>query len=203
MWGRFTKEAKAWVHYAQCEAARFGTYAVSPEHFFLALLREGKDDPALALLKRMGADVGTLQISIEHQIACARSGSQIWPPRPKEEGYADNVSAPVSIPINEESLGEFAVDAYSMHLMGLIRAEAVRRDRKEISTFYFLLGLIRQDEIRQDERMAIRLFAGTDITLQSAREEVARCEGYDVAPAAPQKPDFWKRLFGKRAVSPD
>jgi len=203
MWQRFTTGAKAWVYYAQCEAGRFGIYAVSPEHFLLALLREGGDDPALALLKQIGVDVETLQTCIESQMACALNGTQTWPPRPKEEGYANDVSAPVSIPINEENLGKFALDAYSMHLMTLIRAEAARRDSEEISSLYVLLGLIRQDEIRQDEAMAIRLFQGTEITLQSAREAVAKLEGYEAAPTVPQKPGLWSRLFGKHKAFPD
>ena len=201
MWERFTKEAKAWVHYAQCEAGRFGSYAVGPEHFFLALLREGKDDPALASLKRMGADLEELQANVECQVVSAQKGMEIWPPRPQEGGYADDPVIPARIEINQESLSEFALDAYSMHLMALIRAEAARRECKEISTFYLLLALIRQDEIRQDELTAVRLFAGTEITLQRAREEVAKCEGFEAVSPVRQKPGLWQRLFSKGDVS--
>ena len=201
MWDQFTKVAKRWVHYAQCEAARFGTYAVGPEHFFLALLREGKDDPALILLRQMHDDLAGLQANVECQVLAAQNGTQVWPPRPQEQGYARDFPAPTSIPINAGNRDQWALDAYSMHLMAMIRAEAARRNANEISTFYLLLGLIRQDEIRQDEHEAIRLFAGTDITLQGAREAVAKLEGYEAASIVPQQPGLWQRLFGKREVS--
>ncbi len=197
----YTKEAKAWIHHATCAAGHAGVYAISPEHFLLALLREGGDDPALALLKRLGVDTEALHVSVEEQIERIRSGHQTWPPRPKAEGYAESIPAPPSIPINTETLRQFALDAYSMHLIGLVRLEAGRRHEEEISTISLLLALIWQDQIRLDEPMAIRLFAGTEITMQSVREAVARLEGDEPVLPAPQKSNVWSRIFGRQKSS--
>lgn len=183
LWDQFTPEARAWVGYAQTEAGRYGTYSVGAEHFLLALLREGGDDPALALLQRLALDADTLRERAERQAAGGEKRS--WPPPPKAEGYE----------AGDENRDDFTLAESSKRLVEWALAEATRRERSEISPSYLLLGLI-----REDETSAKSLFPETGVTLESARKGVARQEK-EAPPKeekAPPSAPWWRRIFAKK-----
>lgn len=169
MWERFTQAAKYWVGYAQQEAVRHETNKVSPEHFLLALLREGGDDPALAIVKLLVPDREALVQAIEWELAQAQS--VVWPPPPQDE------------PI---MLTDGAVQS-----LQLASVEAARRERKEISPSYLLLGFIRANAFIDG-----RLLACHGLTLDAVRKAVAEQEGNELGLAANK--NWWTALVSRK-----
>ncbi len=170
MYPNFPKQIQEVLMFSQEEAIRLGNEYISPEHFFLGILREG-DSPAISTLLNLGVDLKEVKKRIEQRI------------RVKNIKSTTGVSGIRDIPLLKAS----------ERILKMAFMEAQEAHQPELSTSHLLLAILREDtclvtEILDEMQITYRqvkdqLGEGLPSSRAEFHDEDEESEG----PAAPSK----------------
>ena len=71
---KLSVEVSEIIHLSKEDAIRFGNNAISPDHFFLGIIRQGKNE-ALKLLVDLGVDITEYKVIIESNLSTVQEAS--------------------------------------------------------------------------------------------------------------------------------
>lgn len=117
---QISEELNTIVSYAREEAMRTGSYAITPDHLFLGILRH-KDNLACALLTKLDADLEELKFLVESQLFHTHS-----------------------IPYVHED--KVVLNRHSQNCLSRSVYEALRLEAEEAGAIHLLLSLCRCED---------------------------------------------------------